>query len=142
MTAYQVTLIKTSWGLVAPNADAVGEVFYANLFAIDPALRRMFPDDMRSQPHRLMAMLTLLINELENAETITRELTALAKRHLKYGVQPVHYAVVGQALIQTLREGLGEHWTPDVQAAWGELYQTVASAMIALADSSAVTEYA
>ena len=142
MTAYQVTLIKTSWGLVAPNADAVGEVFYANLFAIDPALRRMFPDDMRSQPHRLMTMLTLLINELENAETITRELTGLAKRHLTYGVQPVHYTVVGQALIQTLHDGLGEHWTPDVQAAWGELYQTVASAMIALADSSAVTEYA
>ena len=134
MTANQVTLIKTSWSLVAPNADAVGIVFYDNLFAIDPALRRMFPDDMRSQPHRLMAMLTLLINELENAETVTRELTELARRHQKYGVQPVPYTTVGQALIQTLRDGLGEQWTPDMEAAWGELYQTVAGAMIAVAE--------
>lgn len=140
MNANQITLIKTSWSLVAPNADAVGNVFYANLFAIDPALRRMFPDSMAHQPHRLMAVLTLLINELENAETVTHELTGLAQRHRTYGVQPVHYTAVGQALIQTLHDVLGEHWTPDVQAAWGELYQTVANVMIALADSPAVTE--
>lgn len=90
MNANQITLIKTSWSLVVPNADAVGNVFYANLFAIDPALRRMFPDSMTHQPHRLMAMLTLLINELENAETVTRELAGLARRHRTYGVQPFH----------------------------------------------------
>lgn len=140
MTAHQVILIKKSWGLVAPNADTVGGVFYANLFAIDPNLRRLFPDDMRQQPHRLMVMLTLLINELENAETVTRELIGLARRHQKYGVQPAHYTAVGQALIQTLHDGLGEHWTTDVQTAWGELYQTVATAMITLTNASAVGE--
>ncbi|QJD77374.1 globin family protein [Spirosoma rhododendri] len=132
MNTVQLSLIRDSWACVAPNADAAGQVFYANLFAIDPALRRLFPDDIQPQAHKLMAMLNLLIGQLENADVITRELTGLARRHARYGVQPDQFNTVGLALIQTLRDGLGDRWTPDVQLAWGALYQTVAGAMIAL----------
>jgi hemoglobin-like flavoprotein len=35
----------------------------------------------------------------------------LGKRHVKYGVLPAHYDVVGQALLATLESGLGAEWT-------------------------------
>ena len=36
---------------------------------------------------------------------------------------------VGEALLWTLRKGLGEAFTPDVEAAWSNVYGTLASAM-------------
>ena len=36
----------------------------------------------------------------------------LARRHVAYGVQPEHYALVGSALLWTLEQGLGDEFTP------------------------------
>ena len=49
-------------------------------------------------------------------------LTKLEKRHVGRGVQIPHYAIVGQALIATLTDGLGAEFTEDLKALWVELY--------------------
>jgi len=46
----------------------------------------------------------------------------LGKTHVKYGVKPEHYPVVGQALILTLETGLGEVFTPQVRYAYEVAY--------------------
>ena len=46
----------------------------------------------------------------------------LGQRHAGYGVTAEHFAPVGAALIWTLEKGLGEAFTPDVKAAWVEVY--------------------
>jgi hemoglobin-like flavoprotein len=40
-----------------------------------------------------------------------------------------HYATVGAALLWTLGEGLGERFTPEVQAAWTSAYTVLADTM-------------
>ena len=54
----------------------------------------------------------------------------LAQRHVGYGVKDEHYATVGEALIWTLEQGLGEDFTPDVREAWTEAYTYFADVMI------------
>ena len=54
----------------------------------------------------------------------------LAKRHVAYGVEPSHYLVVGNALIWTLEQGLGENWNEEVRDAWVKCYTTLSNAMI------------
>lgn len=135
MTPMQLVAIKSSWALAVPHADAVGKAFYANLFSIDATLRPMFADDISEQSDKFMAMVTRLVNHLDDAETVSREITGLAQRHTHYGVRPAHYTTAGLALVQTLSDGLGEHWTPPVQEAWSALYQTVASAMISIGEA-------
>eukprot|EP00961_Rhodomonas_salina_P041065 552509-Rhodomonas_salina.1 len=56
-------------------------------------------------------------------------LQALGGRHAKDGVQPAHFAVVGEALLWTLEQGRAERWPPEVQAAWAQTYGTVQSVM-------------
>jgi len=46
-----------------------------------------------------------------------------------YGVREKDYDTVGQALLWTLRRGLGEAFTTEVEAAWTNVYATLASAM-------------
>ena len=52
------------------------------------------------------------------------------KRHVDYGVEPEHYAVVGDALLWTLEKGLGPKWTPELGAAWTDAYATLSGFII------------
>jgi nitric oxide dioxygenase len=56
--------------------------------------------------------------------------SALAKRHVDYGVKAADYAPVGAALLWTLEQGLGEQWTPELAAAWTEAYTMLSNFMI------------
>ena len=50
-------------------------------------------------------------------------------RHTDYGVHDEHYAIVGEALLWTLEQGLGEHYTPEVADAWAAVYTLLATVM-------------
>jgi nitric oxide dioxygenase len=78
-----------------------------------------------------------VVNGLSNLETVLPAASALAKRHVSYGAKPVHYPVVGGALLWTLEKGLGEAWTADVAAAWTAAYGTLSGYMISEAYGSA-----
>jgi hemoglobin-like flavoprotein len=130
MTPDQVKLVQDSFAKVAPIADKAADLFYGRLFEIAPHVRAMFPDNMAVQRGKLMATLATVINGLGNLEAILPAASALAKRHVNYGAQPSHYPVVGQALLWTLEQGLGDAWTPPVATAWKQAYSTLSTFMI------------
>jgi hemoglobin-like flavoprotein len=53
----------------------------------------------------------------------------LGERHVQYGVQPHHYDIVGAALLWTLAQGLGKHFTSEVEEAWTAAYTLLANTM-------------
>src|SRR5262249_43794842 len=130
MTPEQVKLVQDSFAKVAPIADQAAEIFYDRLFEIAPAVRSLFHGDMAEQRHRLVATLAVVVNGLGDLPSVLPAASALAKRHVGYGVRPEHYAVVGEALLWTLARGLGEQWTPDVAAAWTAAYGTLSGYMM------------
>jgi hemoglobin-like flavoprotein len=130
MTPDQVKLVQDSFGKVAPISAQAAELFYGRLFEIAPQVRAMFPDDMTEQRKKLMATLAIVVNGLNNLDTILPAASALAKRHVEYGAQAAHYPVVGEALLWTLEQGLGPSWTPPVATAWTAAYTTLSGFMI------------
>ena len=127
----QVQLVKQSWKLFRDiNPAVVGDTFYSKLFSDTPSLRRMFPKEMNAQYQKLMDMLSTIVARLEKMDELSDEITALAKRHVTYGVRPGHYKLVGRALLWTLEQGLGPDWTPEVNEAWTECYSILSKKMI------------
>src|ERR1700726_2163093 len=114
MTPLQVKAIQDSFAEVVPISQQAAALFYGRLFEIAPAVKPLFRGDMAEQGRKLMATLTVVVNGLGNLEAILPAASALAKRHVGYGVKPIHYAIVGDALLWTLERGLGEQWTPDL----------------------------
>ena len=47
------------------------------------------------------------------------------------GVRPEHYPMVGEALLETFAEYLGDRWTPELKSAWAEAYGALAAGMSA-----------
>ena len=129
MRDHTVELVQRSWAHVAPSATEVAELFYGNLFARDPSLMALFRGDMRAQGQKLMAMIGVAVGKLGQRDVLVPVLRSLGQRHTGYGVQARHYDTVGVALLKTLEQGLGDAFTPEVRAAWTEVYALVARTM-------------
>jgi len=130
MTPTQVKLIQDSFAKVAPISEQAAALFYGRLFEIAPEVKPLFKGDMTEQGRKLMATLAVVVNGLADLDAILPAASALAKRHVAYGVLPDHYAPVGAALLWTLERGLGPQWTPELAAAWAAAYATLSGFMI------------
>jgi nitric oxide dioxygenase len=143
MTPEEVSLIRSSWAAVEPIADTAAGLFYGRLFELDPTLERLFRrTDMAAQRKVLMQTLTVVVKSLDRLEQIVPAVQALGRRHAGYGVREPHYATVGDALLWTLEQGLGEAFTPAVRDAWATAYGTLSSAMIDAARTDIADEAA
>lgn len=134
MTPEQVQLVRSSFAKVAATKEVAAALFYGRLFELDPSLRPMFKGDMTVQGDNLMAALQGVVASLHHLERILPVIRELGRRHAGYGVQPEHYATVGEALLWTLERGLGDDFTRATQRAWTDAYGRLAWAMIAAAE--------
>lgn len=128
-----IELVQTSFSKVAPIAETAAEIFYNKLFELDPELKKIFPandaEAMKGQGNKLMTMLSSAVAGLTNLDRLIPILQDLGKRHVDYKVESSHYDTVGVALLSTLSVGLGDDFTPEVEAAWTETYGVMASVM-------------
>ncbi len=137
MNSKTVQLVQASWMKVLPIADTAADLFYGRLFELDPKLRALFPQDLKEQKRKLMAMLNTAVNGLSNVALLIPAVQALGKRHVVYGVQDAHYDTVGAALLWTLEQGLGPAFDSELRAAWTEVYGILADTMKAAAAAEA-----
>jgi hemoglobin-like flavoprotein len=137
-TEKDISLVIKTFDKVVPIAGLAADIFYDRLFEIAPNLRPMFPADMRDQKRKLFVMIATAVQGLNNLAKLVPQVKALGARHAAYGVKSSHYDIVGDALIWTLAEGLGDAFTPAVETAWTRVYGLLADTMQAGA-SEAVT---
>src|SRR3984885_12576917 len=130
MTPDQVKAIQESFAEVVPISEQAAASFYGRLFEIAPEVKPLFRGDLEEQGRKLMAMLAAVVNGLGNLETILPAASALAKRHIDYGVKAAAYETVGTALLCTLERVLGPQWTPELARAWTEAYTVLSGFMI------------
>ena len=89
----------------------------------------MFTGNMQEQHRKLLTALAMVIRSLHNPEKIIGSAQKLAVKHLDYGVAAAHYTYVGNALLRTLKKGLGDKFTPELRDAWVEAFRTLATVM-------------
>ena len=130
MTPEQKQLVKDSWAKVLPIQETAAELFYGRLFDQYPEVKPYFKGDMKEQGKKLMSMINIAVNGLDNLESLVDPVKDLGKRHTDYGVKEEDYAKVGASLLWTLEQGLGEGFTPDVKDAWTATYTAVSGLMI------------
>jgi len=129
MTPEKIALVRSSWQQVLPIQDTAAQLFYGQLFELDASLRSLFKGDMVEQGRKLMTMINMVVISLDKLGPILETIEGMGRRHVAYGVTEAHYDTVGSALIWTLGQGLGEQFTPAVENAWADAYNTLASAM-------------
>lgn len=130
MTPAQVLLVRESYATIRNRQHNYAELFYHRLLQQHPFTSTLFPDDMTRQIEVFQQTLDALVEHADDLASLHPALKALAQRHVGYGVEKRHYAVVGDILIAMFAELLGEHFTPEVRSAWVAAYATTAGVMI------------
>jgi hemoglobin-like flavoprotein len=138
MTPEHTRLVKDTWHLVVPIADVAAKLFYDRLFEIDPTTRPLFrAETLAKQRRKLMQVLAVAVQGLDHLDDLVPIVEDLGRRHARYGVTEGHYQSVGTALLWTLEQGLGAAWTPEVKAAWSNVYGLLSGVMQRTATSHA-----
>jgi nitric oxide dioxygenase len=108
----------------------IGDVFYSKLFIEVPHVKHLFKTPREAQSKKLVEMLSMIVGRLDRLDELTEEIRQLALRHVDYGVKISDYKAVGDALIWTLKQGLGSDWNSDVERAWSSCYKILSDTMI------------
>lgn len=138
MTPQQAQLVRDTWDRLNTDDHSVARLFYERLFAIDPSTRELFANaDMTAQRSKLMQALGIIVADLERPDALAPVLQSMGRRHLSYGVRRRHYTSVGDALLWSFGQGLGDDWTREAEAAWQRAYALVADMMLEAAEGPA-----
>jgi hemoglobin-like flavoprotein len=136
-TTKQVKLVQESFAKVTPIAETAAALFYQRLFELDPSLQLLFHGNMKEQGRKLIAMIAAAVRGLDSLSLLVTAVENLGRRHANYGVSIKDYDTVGDALLWTLRQGLGAAFTPMVAEAWSVVYGVLANTMIAAVERGA-----
>ena len=130
-------LLKTSFGTLRKQQTDFSNLFYSTLFSDYPQVKPLFAHtNMEEQPKKLFASLVLVVENLTKSDVLTNALHGLGTRHVKYGVLPEHYPMVGGTLIKSMATILQEDWTPETLQAWTEAYSAITEIMLEGTDYS------
>jgi hemoglobin-like flavoprotein len=124
-------LLQSSFALFESKRDRLVEVFYQRLFERSPRVAALFDGvKMERQREMLLNALMGVIRYAESPTSLWPVLGDLGSRHLRYGVQPEHYPLVGEALLASMAELGGDDFKPEMRTAWAEAYGIIAAVML------------
>ena len=122
--------------VVAEHADEITDRFYSNMFVAHPELLRVFNQGNQAtgeQSKALAASVVAYAVQLidPNAPSFAHVMRRIAYKHMSLGIRAEQYTVVGHYLIEAVAQILGDAVTPEVAAAWEEVYWLFALQLVA-----------
>ncbi|MET8802567.1 globin domain-containing protein [Streptomyces sp. NPDC004546] len=138
LTEQSAVTVRATLPAVGAAIGEITERFYARLFAAHPdLLRDLFNRGNQASGAQkqalagsIAAFATYLVNNPDQRPDAM--LSRIAHKHASLGVAPEHYPIVHEHLFAAIAEVLGEAVTPEVAAAWTEVYWLMANALIAV----------
>jgi nitric oxide dioxygenase len=128
----RIALIRQTFHDLAAEKQTASQRFYELLFEIAPELRKLFRSDIGNQGMRFMSTLGTILDDIDNPEALRPHVERLAQGHAAVGVKPAHFVPMGEALVRTMEETLGDRFPVEARAAWEDAYDFIAQQMIAV----------
>jgi len=130
LTPRQKRLVKQSFESIQDYSNSLTKLFYGRLFELQPALRPMFKINLEDQSRKILDMLVVIVDALDDFDALRPRLAELGRKHVTYGVVPEHYQIVRTALVWAVGQALELEFDSDTKAAWNQMLDAVAAAML------------
>ena len=126
-----INLLENSFNCVRHDAVNFSASFYNKLFSYHPELKPLFAKaDLAAQEKKLVVSLAIIVENLRNPEELSMALKSLGAYHQQVGTMSEHYPFVGQALLETFAEYLGDRWNGKTYQAWLDAYSLITETML------------
>src|SRR5262245_61900517 len=129
-------VIQATLPVVGAHIQEIAQCFYRHLFTTHPELldgtfNRGNQADASQQQALAGAVAAFATALVKTPDHLPENLLArIAHKHASLGIQPEQYQIVHDNLMSAIAEVLGDAVTPDVAAAWDEVYWLMAYTLI------------
>ena len=125
MTPKQIEFILQSLPTILALRNRAPARFDEQFVSLDPAPRALFARaDIYGQAPLLITAVANAVDALRTGEH-ARAAQALSQDHLCFGVAPHHFRSAGAALVRTVEQELGPHFTAELAEAWASACEWV-----------------
>ncbi|MCM3719028.1 NO-inducible flavohemoprotein [Fictibacillus phosphorivorans] len=133
LQARTIEIIKSTVPVLEVHGKAITSRFYQLLFTKHPELLNIFNHANQKKGRQQAALANAVYAaaaNIEKLETIIPVVKQIAHKHRSLGVKPEHYPIVGENLLQAIKDVLGDAATDDIINAWAEAYGVIADVFI------------
>jgi nitric oxide dioxygenase len=138
LSSTSVPVIEATLPVVGENITTIAQRFYEHMFTAHPELfDGVFNRGNQADGHQqqalagsIAAFATML---LKNPDSVPEHLLSrISHKHAALAIAPEQYQIVHENLFWAIGDVLGEAVTPEVAAAWDEVYWIMANTLINL----------
>jgi nitric oxide dioxygenase len=135
MNASQKELIKATVPILRTNGNDLITYFYQRMLSNNPELKNIFNMANQAngkQQNALSGTVLAYAENIENPTVLINTLKSIGNKHVSLNIQPEQYDIVGNHLIGSIKEVLGELATSELIDAWTCAYNELAQIMIGI----------
>lgn len=133
MNDNQKALIKATIPVLQSSGAILTEHFYKRMFTYNPELKSVFNMGNQSngkQKQALAGAVLAYAEHIDNPAVLINVLKGIGSKHVSLNIQAEDYVIVGNHLIASIQEVLGESATVELLEAWTAAYNELAEIMI------------
>lgn len=133
LSAQTIAIVKTTAPVLDEHGETLTRHFYKRMFSHNPEVLPFFNPANQTggtQQRALAAAICAYASNIDNLEVLGGAVELIAQKHASLLIKPEHYPIVGENLLASIREVLGEAATDDIINAWAEAYGFLADILI------------
>lgn len=127
--------VKATAPVLAQHGYDIIRHFYSRLFKAHPELRNMFNmshQERGEQQQALARAVYAYAANIEDPQSLEAVLRGIANKHASLGVRPEQYPIVGEHLLASIKEVLGDAATDEIISAWAQAYGNLADILMGM----------
>ena len=138
LSPQHIDIVKATAPLVEQHARDITEHFYPLMFERYPLVKDFFNlthQNSGTQRQALANAVVAYAKHIDRLQAIEPAVRLIVHKHVSLNIQPEHYPIVGECLLESIAVVLGDAVTPEVAEAWTLAYQQLANLLIGEEDS-------
>ncbi|WP_409303896.1 NO-inducible flavohemoprotein [Peribacillus sp. SCS-155] len=130
-----IQIVQSTAPVLKEHSKEIGKRFYKLLFEKAPDLLNIFnqTNQKRGLQQEALGYAVYAAGEyITNLEAIKPVIERISQKHRAIGIKPEQYPIVGETLLQAVKDVLGDAATDEIIEAWGKAYGYISDAFISL----------
>jgi hemoglobin-like flavoprotein len=131
-----IEIVKATAPILKEKGEEITRRMYEITFAERPEYKLSFENtwmqhlDGGEQAHKLAASVYAYATHIDRLDELATAVKQIAHRHVQTHILPEQYPLIGEKLLQAMKDVLQDAATDEVIAAWAEAYAALADIFI------------
>ncbi|PMB00146.1 bacitracin resistance protein BacA [Fischerella thermalis CCMEE 5268] len=131
-----IEIVKATAPIIREKGEEITRRMYEITFAERPDYKRGFENtwmqhlDGGEQAHKLAAAVYAYATHIDRLDELAMAVEHIAHRHVETRILPEQYPLIGEKLLQAMKDVLQDAATDEVISAWAEAYTALADIFI------------